>query len=79
MTIKFLLAAVAALSLAGIGAAHAASKHKRHKGIAHHPVGFYEPPAPIAQPRGPIWAGPGECYTDEGYGRFWPCGGGKGE
>jgi hypothetical protein len=25
----------------------------------------------------PIWAGPAECYTDEGYGRYWPCGAGK--
>ena len=80
MTIKFLLAAVAALSLAGIGAADAASKHKRHKAIAHHPAGIYVPAAPNAmQTRGPIGANPNDCYTDEGYGRYWPCGAGKGE
>jgi len=80
MTIKFLLAAVAALSLVGIGAADAASKHKRHKAIAHHPTGLYEPATPTAtQPRGPIGANPNECFTDEGYGRYWPCGAGKGE
>ena len=21
----------------------------------------------------PAWAAPGECFTDDGYGRFWPC------
>jgi hypothetical protein len=21
----------------------------------------------------PSWAGPNECFTDDGYGRFWPC------
>ena len=65
MTIKFLLAAVAALSF--IGTADAATKHKRHKVVAHGPAGLYEPPLPRAmQPRGPIWANPNECYTDEG-------------
>ena len=27
-------------------------------------------------PPGPAWAGPNECYTDEGYGRYLLCGGG---
>jgi len=80
MTIKTLLAAVAALSIAGIGAADAASKHKRHKAMAHHPAGLYAPATPnTAQTRGPIGANPNECFTDEGYGRYWPCGAGRGE
>ena len=80
MTIKVLLAAVAALSLTGVGAADAATKHKRHKAVAHHPAGLYEPPTPNAMPtRGPIGANPNDCFTDEGYGRYWPCGAGKGE
>jgi hypothetical protein len=63
-----------------MGAADAASKHKRHKTMVHQPAGLYEPGAPnAAQTRGPIWANPNECYTDEGYGRYWPCGAGKGE
>jgi hypothetical protein len=33
----------------------------------------------MAHPRGPIGANPNECFTDEGYGRYWPCGAGKGE
>jgi hypothetical protein len=79
MTIKILLAAVAALSLTGMGAADAASKHKRHKMMAHQPVRLTAPAAPyFTRTPGPPWAGPAECYTDEGYGRYWPCGAGKG-
>jgi hypothetical protein len=29
-------------------------------------------PGPV-RPVGPSWAGPNECFTDDGYGRFWPC------
>src|SRR5262245_46905469 len=29
-----------------------------------------------AAPARPAWAGPGDCYTDDGYGRYWPCSGG---
>ena len=36
----------------------------------------YVAPANLLTP-GPPWAGPGECYTDEGYGRYSPCGEGK--
>ena len=79
MTIKILLASVAALSLVGTGAADAASKHKRHKVMIHHPAGLTAPPAPYSvRTPGPPWAGPAECYTDEGYGRYWPCGAGRG-
>jgi hypothetical protein len=80
MTIKILLAAVAALSLAGMGAADATSKHKRHHRVmVHQPAHLAAPVAPyVTQTPGPPWAGPGECYTDEGYGRYWPCGAGKG-
>jgi hypothetical protein len=79
MRVAFLFAAAAALSLSCGDVAGAAAKHKRHKAVVHPPAGLYVPPAPSAQPRGPIWAGPNECYTDEGYGRFWPCGAGRGE
>ncbi|MEN3375416.1 MAG: hypothetical protein V7604_771 [Hyphomicrobiales bacterium] len=80
MTIKILLAAVAALSLAGIDGANAATKHKRHhKVMVHQPAGLTAPLAPyFTRTPGPPWAGPGECYTDEGYGRYWPCGAGRG-
>ena len=80
MTIKILLAAVAALSLAGVGGADAAPKHKRHhKVIVHQPARLAAPVAPyFTHAPGPPWAGPAECYTDEGYGRYWPCGAGRG-
>jgi hypothetical protein len=48
--------------------------------MTHQPAGLYQRTAPSAmQPRGPIGANPNDCYTDEGYGRYWPCGAGKGE
>ena len=68
---------LAALSLAGIGIADAATKKK---------VNHAQPAPTVAAPvypysartPGPIWANPNECFTDEGYGRYWPCGAGKG-
>ena len=80
MTIKILLAAVAALSLAGLNAADAAPRHKHHpKALVRQPARLAAPVAPYsARTPGPPWAGPAECYTDEGYGRYWPCGAGRG-
>jgi hypothetical protein len=52
-----------------------ASKKKKQKVRAKPPV-TYVAPANLRTP-GPPWAGPGECYTDEGYGRYSPCGEGK--
>lgn len=76
--IKLLFAAVTALSLAGVSGADAAPKHKRQPLRHHHAPVAYIPAAPaLMQTPRPIWAGPAECYTDEGYGRYWPCGAGK--
>jgi hypothetical protein len=77
MKFTWLLAAVAATSLASVSAADAAARHKRHKEVVYPPARAYAAPAFVAQPRRPAWASPYECYTDEGYGRFWPCGAGK--
>ncbi len=30
--------------------------------------------APVRSPSGPLNAPPNECYTDDGYGRWQPCG-----
>jgi len=79
MKVTCLLALLTAVSLASISAADAAAKHKRHKATVYQPVGAYAAPVFVARPHGPIWANPNECYTDEGYGRYWPCGAGKGE
>lgn len=39
--------------------------------------GGYQAPVYMRTP-GPPWAMPNECYTDEGYGRYTPCGVGRG-
>lgn len=65
------------LSVVGIGAADAASKRKRSKTHVTPPA-LNEPARPaVARMPGPPWAGPGECYTDDGYGRYVLCGVGK--
>jgi hypothetical protein len=72
MNAKILIAAVAALSLASVSAADAYhnKRHKRH----HAPAVAYiqAAPTPYPGPR-PVWAAPGSCYTDDGYGRYRPC------
>ena len=73
--LKIIVAAVVAMSFAGLDAADAASKKKKQKVRAPAPV-TYVAPASQRTP-GPPWAGPGECYTDEGYGRYSRCGDGK--
>lgn len=66
-----------ALSLATASAANA--NHKRHH--ARHyggPAVAYVPASPyyVGGPR-PIWGAPQQCFTDEGYGRYLPCGTGS--
>jgi hypothetical protein len=74
--LKIIVAAVVAVSFASLDAADAASKKKRHQARAAAPIG-YVPSAPTAtRTPGPPWAGPNDCYTDEGYGRYLRCGGG---
>lgn len=71
-----LIIAALALSLAGIGAADAAKAKRKY--VRHHaPSHAYVPASPYAVggPR-PVWAAPQQCFTDEGYGRYWPCGAG---
>lgn len=73
---RILLAAVAALSLASLDTADAAGKRKRQK-VRAHPPAVTAPMKPAVTRRpGPSWAGPNDCYTDEGYGRYLLCGGG---
>jgi hypothetical protein len=72
--LKVMLAVLTVVSIAT--AADAAGKRKRQK--PHHAPVVSMPAKPYGmQTPGPPWAGPGECYTDEGYGRYWPCGAGK--
>ena len=71
--LRIIVAAVVAFSFASLDSADAASKRKRQK-VRH--VAPIAVPAPYARTPGPPWARPGECYTDEGYGRYLPCGAG---
>ena len=75
---KMLIGAAAALLLTGVSTADAgARKHKHHKRV-YAPVAAYVPASPYAYPGPrPVWAAPQQCFTDEGYGRYWPCGAGS--
>lgn len=74
---RILIATLAVLSLASIGTADAAAKKKKVRQVAPAPA-VTTPVYPyyVGTPR-PVWASPNECYTDEGYGRYWPCGAGR--
>ena len=74
---RILVAGLAALSLTCAGTADAATKKKR----MHHAAPSLATAVPVsphyARTPGPVWAAPNECFTDEGYGRYWPCGAGR--
>jgi hypothetical protein len=82
MTRILLLAATAASLIAAVAAADAGSRKKHHhqqkasSGPVYPPYvyGPWQAPAGL-QRRGPPWAMPNECFNDEGYGRWSPCGG----
>jgi len=57
-------------------AADAAPRHKHKHGRVMHPVAVRGAPAQLF-PNRPAWSSPYDCFTDEGYGRFWPCGAGR--
>ena len=73
--LRVMLTVLAVLSIASLDAAEAASKRKKPK-VRPAPIGALQAPT-MARTPGPPWAGPGECYTDEGYGRYSPCGQGR--
>ena len=75
--IRNLLFAAIAMSLVAPVAADAASAKKKHRSHQYAHAGFDVPaqaPAGLRR-RGPPWAMPNECFYDEGYGRWSPCGG----
>ena len=72
---RVMLAVLAIVSLASLDAADAANKRKKPK-VKPAPIGALQAPT-MARTSGPAWAGPGDCFTDEGYGRYWPCGAGR--
>jgi hypothetical protein len=72
---RIIMAAVA-VALAATGADAAARKGAKGEArvlqsaqVAAHGYAAYG----YAVANRPAWAAPGECYTDEGYGRFSPC------
>jgi len=75
--LKIIVAAAVAVSFASLDVADAASKKKKVRHVAPAPA-IAAPAYPYyARTPGPVWAMPNECYTDEGYGRYWPCGAGR--
>jgi hypothetical protein len=79
--IRTLITALAVVSLACVSSADAATKKKKRHVEPDAAVGAPVMAVPehpgYAPTRGPIWANPNECFTDEGYGRYWPCGQGR--
>jgi hypothetical protein len=77
MTRILLTAAIAASLIAPVATADAASSKKRRSYEYDHHYGLARPlQAPVVlRRRGPPWAMPNECFNDEGYGRWSPCGG----
>ena len=73
--LKIIVAAVVAVSFTGLDVADAATKKKKQKVRATAPVSSVAPG--YLRTPGPPWAGPNDCYTDEGYGRYLRCGGGS--
>jgi hypothetical protein len=69
----FIAVAVTAAVISPL-AAHAAGQ-KRHKHHAYHRSQMSHMPVSMPQRVGPAWAGPNDCFTDEGYGRYAPCSG----
>jgi hypothetical protein len=70
---KVLIATVAVL-LAATVSADARVKHKHHR-VAHRvpPAVTVVPVDPVFRGR-PAWAQPWQCFDDQGYGRYIPCG-----
>jgi hypothetical protein len=72
--LRFVVAASLAFSLGALTTADAASKKKVRRpapAVSGVTTPYY------ARTRGPSWASPSECYTDEGYGRYHSCSAGS--
>ena len=67
----FFIAMSAMVLVASTGAEAAARKKAKAQGWQTAAVA-----ARPAAPTRPATAATSECYTDDGYGRFWPCSGG---
>jgi hypothetical protein len=66
--IRILIVVTAIVLVGSTGAEAAARKNVKAAG--------WQTAAAAARPitpARPAWASANECYTDDGYGRFWPC------
>jgi len=75
---RIVLVAIAISLIMPVACIEAASSHKKRRSYEyHHQYGIYLPTQapPAVRKRGPPWAMPNECFHDEGYGRWSPCGG----
>jgi hypothetical protein len=69
-TFSYVLAAVAAVAFtAGADAAPRKKQMERHDSYVQRQASPYGQVSPSR----PLWAGPNQCFTDEGYGRYSPC------
>jgi hypothetical protein len=68
MTRLLAIVSIAVSLAASMATADAGSRHKHHARMGYSHVVR----APLV---GPIWSGPNQCWTDEGYGRYAPCDG----
>ena len=74
---RILIATAIAASLIGTATTVEAASYKKERSYDHRSHARLMLNAPVAmRPVGPPWAMPNECYTDEGYGRYRPCGAG---
>ena len=70
------------LALAAIDAAHAGAKHRKHaRHVVAYPSASVAPPssfepARMYEARPGVWISTYDCITDDGYGRWRPCGSG---
>lgn len=73
---RILIATTVALSLISTVATADAASRTKHRGYHHHSPAWAWSPAAM-RTVGPRWAGPAECFTDEGYGRYQSCDAGR--
>ena len=74
MEVQMRATATLASADAGSSKKHRYYRHQTNGPVVYQPYGAWQAPAGVRR-RGPPWAMPNECFNDEGYGRWSPCGG----
>ena len=70
---RMIIAAVAVTLIGTVNAEAAARKSAKPEARAWQTAAVAARVNGPIGPVGPAWAAPGECFTDDGYGRFWSC------